>query len=611
MAKTELGKAYVQIVPSAEGISGSISNILGDEASIAGESAGTTFATRMGGALRAGGVIAAAGAAALTAAVVKVGKDAVAAYGEYEQLVGGVETLFGDAASTVMANANEAYRTAGLSANEYMQTVTSFSASLLQSTSGNAELAAEVADQALIDMSDNANKMGSSMESIMNAYQGFAKQNYTMLDNLKLGYGGTKTEMERLLADAQAITGIEYNIDNLSDVYNAIHVIQSELGIVGTTAQEAGATLQGSAGQVKAAWKNFVVGLADPSQDISVLLDNLIDSIVASANNFIPRIVQMIPQLINGLSQLVVQLAPQIPPLLQQLVPALLEGLVGLVTAIIEMLPDLIVSIAQTLITLAPIILESIINILMSIGETLLNYGGQFLSSVGQIASNIITTVVNWISQLPEKLAYWAGYAIGKFIEIMITLPRKVTELFFEVIQKVVDFGKNLWENAGNIAKQFVDTLINGIIELPQKFLEIGTNIVNGIRDGIANGWNALVDYVKNLASKLLQGAKDALGIASPSRAFRNELGKWIPAGIALGIEDNGDMVTDAVEDVAANSLNADIPMAMNAMSMGYDNMAVAGMGGELVIPVYIGQEKLDTIILNAQQRHALVSGGR
>ena len=610
MAKTELGKAYVQIVPSAEGISGSITNVLSGEAGIAGENAGGMFSAGMGRALRAGGTIAAAGTLALAAATAKIGKDAVVAYGEYEQLAGGVEVLFKDAADTVMQNANNAFATAGLSANEYMQTVTSFSASLIQSTAGDTQLAAQAADQALIDMADNANRMGSSMDSIMNAYQGFAKQNYTMLDNLKLGYGGTKTEMERLLADAQAITGVEYNIDNLSDVYEAIHVIQGELGITGATAEEAASTLQGSAAMVKAAWQNFVVGLADPSQDLGALVDNLVNSFMAAANNIVPRIVQMIPVLINGLTQLLTQLAPMIPPLLEQLIPALLEGLVGLVTAIIENLPSLIVAIVETLINLAPVLIDSILQILATIGSTLLSFGGQLLSSAGEVLSNLITTVVTWLGQLPERFAYFIGEAIGNFLNLLITLPMKATEVFINVVSAVVQFGNDLWNKAKEIAKDFVDFLVNGVIELPQKFLEIGTNIVNGIKDGISNGWNALVDYVKNLASKLLQGAKDALGLPSPSKAFREELGKWIPAGIALGIEDNSDMVTDAVEDVASESLNADYPVAMNALNAGYDGM-LASVGGDIVIPVYIGQERLDTIILNAQQRHALVSGGR
>lgn len=226
MAGTELAKAYVQIVPSAKGIKGKISEELGGEANSAGKSAGLSIASAIKGAIAAAGI-----GTALKAAI---GEGA-----NLQQSLGGIETLFKDSADKVIESAKNAYKTAGMSANEYMETVTSFSASLLQGLAGDTNKAADVADMALTDMSDNANKMGTSMEMIQNAYQGFAKQNYTMLDNLKLGYGGTKTEMQRLLADAQKLTGVKYNLDNLSDVYEAIHVIQEDMGIMGTTAEEA------------------------------------------------------------------------------------------------------------------------------------------------------------------------------------------------------------------------------------------------------------------------------------------------------------------------------------------------------------------------------------
>jgi hypothetical protein len=228
---------------------------------------------------------AAAGAVAVTGVV----KSAVSAFGEYEQLVGGVDTLFKDASSTVQANADAAFMTAGLSANEYMETVTSFSASLLQSLGGDTQKAAQVADQAIIDMSDNANKMGTSMESIQNAYQGFAKQNYTMLDNLKLGYGGTKSEMERLLADASKIAGVKFDISSYSDVIEAIHVIQQEMGITGTTSLEASETISGSLASVKAAWQNTLVAISQgDGWDMGVYIENMVDVVNAFAQNIMP-----------------------------------------------------------------------------------------------------------------------------------------------------------------------------------------------------------------------------------------------------------------------------------------------------------------------------------
>lgn len=232
-------------------------------------------------------------------------KKAVESYAQYEQLVGGVETLFKDSAKTVQKYAANAYKTAGMSANQYMETVTSFSASLLQSLSGDTEKAAEVADMALTDMADNANKMGTAMESIEAAYQGFSKGQYQLLDNLKLGYGGTKTEMERLLKDAQKISGVKYDIDNLNDVYQAIHVIQTELGITGTTAKEAASTISGSIASMKSAWENFTTGLADENANVEELTQNLINSVGVVAGNLMPVIGEVLKtigtMILNGI----------------------------------------------------------------------------------------------------------------------------------------------------------------------------------------------------------------------------------------------------------------------------------------------------------------------
>ncbi|MFR4169837.1 MAG: hypothetical protein ACLT1D_19395, partial [[Clostridium] symbiosum] len=252
-AGTELAKAYVQIIPSADGVKGKIQEALGGEAESAGKSAGASVGSNLIGTLKKALVVAGIGAAI---------KESIEAGAELQQSIGGIETLFKDNADTVKQYAADAYKTAGLSANDYMQSVTGFSASLLQGLGGDTAKAAEVANMALVDMSDNANKMGSDMGSIQNAYQGFAKQNYTMLDNLKLGYGGTKSEMERLLKDAEKFSGVKYDIDNLSDVYNAIHVIQGELDITGTTAKEASTTISGSMDSMKSSFQNVLADLA-------------------------------------------------------------------------------------------------------------------------------------------------------------------------------------------------------------------------------------------------------------------------------------------------------------------------------------------------------------
>ena len=272
--------------------------------------------------------------------LINVGKQALSSYADYEQLVGGVETLFKDNASTVENYANNAYKTAGLSANEYMNTVTSFSASLLQSLNGDTAKSAQVADMAITDMSDNANKMGTDMSMIQNAYQGFAKQNYTMLDNLKLGYGGTKSEMQRLLKDAQKISGIKYDISNLNDVYQAIHVIQGELGITGTTAKEASTTIQGSVSAMKSAWQNMLTGIANDNVDFKGLVNNLVDSIITAGQNILPRV----EVIIDGAAELIVQLVGKI---LEQM-PSILEAGSSIFTKLIDGITTMIPEISYT-----------------------------------------------------------------------------------------------------------------------------------------------------------------------------------------------------------------------------------------------------------------------
>ena len=268
--------------------------------------------------------------AAFGAAAVAITKQAVDAYADYEQLIGGVETLFGDAADKVVGYAEDAFYTVGISANEYMETVTSFSASLINSLAGDTAKAAIVADMALTDMADNANKMGTPLESIKNAYQGFAKQNYTMLDNLKLGYGGTKTEMERLLKDAQKLTGVKYNINNLSDVYNAIHAIQVEMGIAGTTAKEAEKTITGSANMTKAAWKNVLTAIAGGGD-----LDRAINNLVYSVSKYFENIVPVVERSLAGIGELIEKVAPQ---LVEAVAAALIKAIPSLLNAVYKMI---------------------------------------------------------------------------------------------------------------------------------------------------------------------------------------------------------------------------------------------------------------------------------
>lgn len=305
-------------------------------------------------------VVGAAGAAAF----VGVTKAAVDSYAEYEQLVGGVETLFKDSSKTLIGYADRAYQTAGLSANEYMSTVTSFSASLLQSLGGDTEKAANYADQAIIDMADNANKMGTSMESIQNAYQGFAKQNYTMLDNLKLGYGGTKEEMQRLLKDAEKLTGTKFDISNFSDITQAIHAIQTEMGITGTTAEEASETIQGSANAMKAAWQNLLTGMADSNADVDKLMGEFAESIETFLDNLAPVVEKTIKNLPYLVTKSGKKLINAIPRMIDSFAPEVLNSVVSLIKAIVNTIANKASMIGATVANMFGIVVTSIIELI-------------------------------------------------------------------------------------------------------------------------------------------------------------------------------------------------------------------------------------------------------
>lgn len=318
-------------------------NQLTQDASASGQKLASGFGKVMATVAKVGVVAVSTAAAGITALT----KSAISNYAEYEQLVGGVETLFKDSSNKVMRYAMNAYKTAGLSANQYMETVTSFSASLLQGLGGDTEKAAQIADQAIVDMADNANKMGTSIELIQNAYQGFAKQNYTMLDNLKLGYGGTASEMARLindsgvLGDTIEVTANTVNSVSFDKIIEAIHVVQTRMGITGTTAKEAATTIQGSISQMKASWKNLVTGMADSKQDFNQLMNDFVDSFVNAADNIVPRILETLPRVIQGLSKLVRSMVPYVGPILQELLPAILDGATMLLEEVVDNLPGI------------------------------------------------------------------------------------------------------------------------------------------------------------------------------------------------------------------------------------------------------------------------------
>ena len=320
----------------------------------------------------------------LGSAFINVGKQALNSYADYEQLVGGVETLFKESAGIVEGYANEAYKTAGLSANEYMETVTSFSASMLQSLGNDTQKSAEMSNQAIIDMSDNANKMGTDMSMIQNAYQGFAKQNYTMLDNLKLGYGGTKTEMERLIADANKVKEAngemaDLSINSFADVTEAIHIIQTEMGITGTTSKEASETISGSVNAMKSSWSNLLTGIADDNANFSELVNNFVDSLVTALNNILPRV----ETIFEGLSLLITNL---LNILLEKIVPMGVKLIENLITGMTEALPDIMASMNKAIST----ILTTLVSLLPKILNMGLQIAGSLIKGIGELLPTLI-----------------------------------------------------------------------------------------------------------------------------------------------------------------------------------------------------------------------------
>ena len=756
-------------------------------------------------------------------ALANLGKSALDSVGQLEQNVGGVETLFGDAADAVIASADRAYQTAGMSANDYMSTVTSFSASLLQSLGGNTEEAAKVADMAIIDMADNANKMGTSMDMIQNAYQGFAKQNYTMLDNLKLGYGGTKTEMERLLADAEKLTGVKYDINNLNDVYQAIHAVQEEMGITGTTAKEAASTLEGSMASAKAAWDNFMNGSGDADQ-LADAFATAADNIVKNLAEIIPRFAETLPALggaiiaqipglvaaivpavlsagqsvlkqlqdavldfdfagtadkvvqmitgfiegdglgslldtlvtiftgiVNGISSMLPSLLPalielisyvvtslldQLPAILDcalELILGLAQGILAALPVLIEALPEVISSIVEFLISAIPQIIDAGIELLMAlvdalpviidalvdalpqiikatvtaliaaapqiakagvkllgalieaipvivvelakavpdivaaiidvlaelpglIGEVfaeivtdLVEWGQQMLSNASTAMSNMLSQVNSIIQELPgkiwthlvnavnrviawgqqmvsnastaasnmlskvsgiiqelpgkiwthlvntvNKVVAWgqqmvsnastaASNMLSKVSSTLQQLPGKVWDYLSQAAQKVVTWGTQLAQKGAAAATQLFNSIVNGLGRLPSKMAEIGSNIVSGIWNGISSGWNWLTNKVSNLANSLLDAAKDALGINSPSKEFADEVGRWIMPGVGEGLDKSmpatlKDMRAKAGELVSA--MRAEMSASAGQLTVGASHAAGLRMAG-------------------------------
>lgn len=535
--------------------------------------------------------------AAATTAVATLAGLSVKQYAEYEQLTGGVETLFKNSSDKVMEYANNAYKAAGMSANEYMNTITGFAASLLQGLGGDTEKAAKIGNMAVEDMADNANKMGTSIELIQNAYQGFAKQNYTMLDNLKLGFGGTKEEMQRLLQEASKISGIKYDISNFSDIIEAIHVIQNEMGITGTTAKEAASTIEGSLSMTKSAWTNLLTGMADDNADFDKLVDNLVNSVGTLGENLLPRI----EIAINGIGKLIDKLLPSIINKIPELISSILPGMVqaginvtsSLVNGIVQSLPmlleiglqalttlgkgiaknlstliptivNLMVSMCDMIIENLPLIVDVAIDIILALVQGLVSALPTLIAEVPRIINSFANAIYNALPQILMAGVQIIGMLIKGLIESIPTLVANIPQIIMAIVNVFTlmnwaSIGKNLItgigngiksmvSNIGTIAKFTAESVVNGIKGIFTSGGSIGRNLISWVANGISSSVGNLVQAAKNVAISAIQGLKNILSWDSAA-----SIGKNLIQGLWNGISNMGGWIMDKIGGFASN----------------------------------------------------------
>ena len=615
--------------------------------------------------------------------IANLGKSALEAVSSMEQNIGGVETLFKDSAQAVIDSANIAYKTAGMSANEYMSTVTSFSASLLQSLGGDTEKAAQIADMAIIDMSDNANKMGTSMELIQNAYQGFAKQNYTMLDNLKLGYGGTKTEMERLIADANKVKEAngemaDLSIDSFADVTEAIHIIQEEMGITGTTAKEAASTIEGSVNSAKAAWDNFLTG--------SITAEEFAESFSTAAFVILKNLAEIIPRLASTIPAIAVSLCQQLATAVQEggsemlssagtfMLNSLTNGIVVGIPQLLAQGSEMLHQYQSVIQTNFPVIMQNGVSIITNLLTGILSAAPQIIAQVGEMMTTWVDTVLgmlptildsgsqmiqNLLQGLVEnapKILQQAFDMTSNFIQTILShLPSILqagVNLILNLLSGLVQAAPQIIQQAAQMLAEFISTIASHLPEILQKGIEIvgeliaglisripdvisstidiissiqesfdnidwvsiGLNIIDGIVSGIISAAGSLVDAAVGAAEDAVEAVKDWLGIASPSKLMRDEVGKYMARGMGIGFETNvpteemTDRVSRSVEQMrgAAEQVTSRTPItAIQASKTVSDNYTDAKLDHrklKKLILEAINEANEKPIVLNGRQ---------
>lgn len=639
------------------------------------------------------GVAAKAGVAAVAAvgtATVAIGKTALDAYSNYEQLVGGIDTLFKASSGKMQQYAANAYQTAGVSANRYMEISTSFAAALISSLGGNTEAAADMANTAITDMSDNANKMGTSLETVQEAYMSLSRGNYEMLDSLKLGYGGTKSELERLLSDAEQFSAAQgkvrdFSVDSYSDIVEAIHIVQDEMDITGTTAAEAATTIEGSVNTAKAAWDNWLAGLGNEDADMEGLTDQLVGSVATAGENIIPRVGQIMETIVQTvadyapgvglyLRDALISVMPEavqgpmsdafagvdtvvgklesvfndnlkpaadaadsvfsaigsgvktfgdavndlVLPAIDQLSPAFNDFFGAIQTAqpLLEFIANIIgVGLAaaiSTAIKLFAAITEVVAFVITGVAQLYENISG-FVTGVVQFFTadlpNAINALVQWFAQLPGNIAAFLSMVItsvvawvanmatnavnagSQFISgiagFLSALPGNIASWLADAISTVIGWVSQFASNATSAATQFASNLIDGLASIPGQVTSIGSDIIQGIVDGVTGAATKLIDTVKGAVGDAIEGAKNLLGIHSPSRVFR-EIGQYTMQGAALGVDDDADLLSKSTD----NAMRGMISTAQDIAVPGVGNVA----GGESAVVSWLA-ENLPAII--------------
>ena len=618
-----------------------------DQASGEVDKIGDGIKNKLGAAAKVGG----AAVAALGTATVAIGKTALDAYSNYEQLVGGIDTLFKASSGKMQQYAANAYQTAGVSANRYMEISTSFAAALISSLGGNTEAAADMANTAIMDMSDNANKMDTSLETVQEAYMSLSRGNYEMLDSLKLGYGGTKSELERLLSDAEKFSAAQgqvrdFSVDSYSDIVEAIHIVQDEMGITGTTAEEAATTIEGSVNMAKAAWDNWLAGLGNEDADMEGLTSQLVESVAIAGENIIPRVgqimttlgqtvaayapsvglylrnalISVLPEAVQGpmreaflgIDEVVGRLAgvfednlgpaagaadsvfsaissgvttfsnavnDLVLPAIDTLSPAF-ESFFGAIQAaqpLLTFLADLIGTALAAAISTAIKLFAGIVEIVAFVitgFEQLYEDISGFVTGVVQFFTvdlpNAINALVQWFAQLPGNIAGFlstvianvAGWVanmasnavnagalfVSSIAGFLSALPGNIASWLSGAISTVVGWVTQFASNATSAASQFGSKLRSGLEAIPGTLGNIGSNIVQGLINGVTGAAGRLVDAVKGAVDDAIQGAKNLLGIKSPSRVFR-KIGQYVMQGAALGVDDDADLLLRSTDD--------------------------------------------------------------